>query len=103
MISDVTNVSSLSFQQGLTDNEQFTIARKKGLYRISTNETFTSLAKSFGVDNYKILMKLLGRPESKTDLAKGENLNGFKTINGIADKIIEHAKNFINPFILKLF
>ena len=63
-----------------SEKELFIEARKRGVYRVSQRESLTSIAKQFKVDNYKTLMKLIGRKDNKTSLSYGEELKGFKTI-----------------------
>lgn len=83
MVERISGVSSYAMQSAnkpLTEEELIVEARKNGRYRVGAKETFSTIAKRFGVDNYKTLMKLIGRPESKTTLSKGEELTGFKTV-----------------------
>ncbi len=83
MVERISGVSSYAMQPANkppTDEELFVEARKNGRYRVGAKETLSSIAERFGVDNYKTLMKLIGRSESKTSLSKGEELIGFKTV-----------------------
>ena len=70
-ISGVSYYAMQSANKPLTEEELIVEARKNGRYRVGAKETFSTIAKRFGVDNYKTLMKLIGRPESKTTLSKG--------------------------------
>ncbi len=83
MVESISGVSSYAMQPAnkpLTEEELIVEARKNGRYRVGAKETLSTIAKRFGVDSYKTLMKLIGRPESKTTLSKGEELTGFKTV-----------------------
>jgi LysM repeat protein len=82
MVDSVAGVSSVASKATgqAASKDPFVEARKKGLYRVGDKESLSSIAKRFGIDNYKTLMKLIGRPESKTTLSKGEELKGFKTV-----------------------
>lgn len=83
MVEKISGVSSYAMQPAnkpQTEEDLIVEARKNGRYRVGAKETLSTIAKRFGVDNYKTLMKLIGRSESKTSLSKGEELTGFKTV-----------------------
>ena len=83
MVEKISGVSSYAMQPAnkpQTEEDLIVEARKNGRYRVGAKETLSSIAERFGVDNYKTLMKLIGRSESKTSLSKGEELTGFKTV-----------------------
>ncbi len=83
MVEKISGVSSYAMQPAnkpQTEEDLIVEARKNGRYRVGAKETFSTIARRFGIDNYKTLMKLIGRPESKTSLSAKEELTGFKTV-----------------------
>ena len=83
MVEKISGVSSYAMEPAnkpQTEEDLIVEARKNGRYRVGAKETLSTIAKRFGVDNYKTLMKLIGRSESKTSLSAKEELTGFKTV-----------------------